>query len=148
MQRVCSTPLTSARTMEEITDEKRWTWERHFTSVLGCDPVCDFVVLRLRHDPPRHHFTGFRVGTTRNHPLHFCRGYSRQAQQLLFCGSVQIERLVAAPAFANSCRHSFRIVLYIGGCFRGLLLTIPEYLVVVCSPRARPAAQLWERVDI
>jgi len=43
----------------------------HFGSVLGCDPVRDFVVCSLRHDAPRHHFTGFGVGTPRNHAIGF-----------------------------------------------------------------------------
>ena len=94
----------------------------HFRSFLGRDPVCNFVILSLRQDAPRHHFTGFVIGTPCNHPVRFCRGYAPQAQQLLFCGSVQIEWLVAAPALPYPCRHSFRIVLYLRRCLRGFLL--------------------------
>src|SRR5208283_294954 len=71
---------------KEILDKKRRTGERLLPSFLGCDPVCDFVILSLRHDAPRHHLAGFAIGTSCNHPVRFCRGYTRQAQQLLFCG--------------------------------------------------------------
>jgi hypothetical protein len=62
-------------------------------SFLGGDPVCNVVILGLRDDAPRHQFAGFDIGDV-------CSGgsHARQTQQLLSCGSVQIEWLVAPPA--------------------------------------------------
>ena len=92
------------------------------TSFLSGNPICNFVILGLRHNPPRHHFAGFVVGTPYDHPVCFCRSHARQAQQLVFCSSVQIELLVAAPAFADPCHHSLGIAFHIRCCLRGLLL--------------------------
>ena len=41
---------------------------------------------------------------------------------LVFCGRVQVELLIAAPAFADPCRHSLGIALHVRCCLRGLLL--------------------------
>jgi len=60
----------------------------------------------------------------------FCRSHARQAQQLLSCSSVQIERLVAAPALANPCRHRLGIALHVRRCLRGFLLQILRVLLV------------------
>lgn len=91
-------------------------------SSLGRDPVCNFVVLGLRHDAPRHQFAGFGIGTPRDHPICFGRRHTRQAQQLLFCGSVQIKWPIAIPALAYSFRHSLGIALRFRRRFRGFLL--------------------------
>ena len=49
---------------------------------------------------------------------------------MVFCGRVQIELLVAAPAFADPCRRSVGIPLNIRCCLRGLLLQIPRALLL------------------
>jgi len=101
-----------------------------WASFLGGDPVCNFVILGLRHDAPRHQFARLVIGTPRNHPVCFCCTHARQAQQLLSCSSVQIERLVAAPALANPCRHRLGIALHRRRCLRGFLLQILRVLLV------------------
>src|SRR5271157_410835 len=98
------------------------------TSFLSRQPVCNFVILDLRQDASRHQFAGLVIGTPRNHPACFCRGHPRQTQQLLFCGTVQIEWLVATPALAYPCRHSLGIALHLRSCFGGLLLQVLRVL--------------------
>src|ERR1017187_2097148 len=107
-------------------------------SFLGSDPICNSVVLGLRHDAPRHHFAGFLIGTPRNHSVGFCRSDARQAQQLLFCGSVQIEWLVTAPALSYPGRHSLGIAFHLRRCLRGFLLQV---LGVLSLSAARERSQ-------
>src|ERR1700687_4761338 len=74
-------------------------------SFLGGDPVCNLVIFGLRHDAPCHHFAGFVIGTPRNHSVCFCRSHARQAQQLVFCSSVQVEWLFAASSLLFPFPH-------------------------------------------
>ena len=46
-------------------------------SFLGGDPVCNLVILRLRHDAARHHFAGFAIRTPCNHSVCFCSSHAR-----------------------------------------------------------------------
>jgi hypothetical protein len=90
------------------------------------------IKVGLRHNPPR-----FVVGTFYDHPICFCRSYARQTQQLVFCSSVQIELLVAAPTFADPCRHSLGIALHIRCCLRGLLLWILQALLLSTTEHSK-----------
>ena len=113
------------------------------TSVRRGDPVCNPVVLCLRHDAPRHYFAGMAIGTSGNQAVCFCRSHARQAQQILFCGRVQIEWLVVAPALAYPCRDRLGIVFDLGRCLRGFLfqLLLGRCLIAGRQPSQQQPAQ-------
>src|SRR5882762_7362694 len=109
-------------------------------SFLGRDLVCNIVILGLRYDSPRHHFAGFAIRTPGNHPVCFRRSHAREAQQLMFCGSVQIERLIAVPALAYPFGHRFGIALHFRRCLCRFLLQILRVLSL-CAARERGQQQ-------
>src|ERR1019366_2257151 len=113
-------------------------------SSLGRDPVGNFVVLGLRHDAPRHQFAGFVIGTPGNHPVRLRTAYTRQAQQLLFGGRVQVKRLVAIPAFAYSLRHSLGIALHFGSRLRGFLLQFLRALFLSATHEYSQQEKCWK----
>ena len=84
--------------------------------------VRNFVILGLWQDVAFYQITGIVIGASRDYAIAFGLSHARQAQQLLFGGSIQIEWLVAAPALADSRRHSLSIALHFGRCLRGFLL--------------------------
>src|ERR1019366_8838060 len=99
-------------------------------SFLGRDLIRNFVILGLRHDAPRHQFAWVLIRTPRNYPACFWRSHARQAQQLFFCGTVQIERLVASPAPAYPCRHRLSMAIYLRRCLRGFLFQFLRVLLL------------------
>jgi hypothetical protein len=88
---------------------------------LGRDQVCDLVILRLRDDSPGQQLSGFIVGTIGHYAVCLRRSYAWKAEQLLLIGSIQIERLVAAPSFAYAGGHSLGVSLHFLGCPSSLL---------------------------
>src|SRR6267378_838954 len=82
---------------------------------------------------PRHEFAGFVERTRRKHLIRFCLSHARQAQQLVFSGGVQIERLVAAPALADSFRHGFGVALYRLRGPRGLFFDVLRTLLLIAA---------------
>src|SRR2546430_10449999 len=88
---------------------------------LGGDAVGDFVVLGFGQDTAGYEVAGGVVGASGNDSVGFGSGHARQGLELVFGGGVQVERLVAAPAFTDSLGDGPGVTLGFGGGARGLL---------------------------
>jgi hypothetical protein len=111
--------------------------------------ACNFVILCLRHDAPRHHVARFAIRTPCHHSIGLCRSHARQGQQLLFSfvAVFKSSDLVAASALAYACRHRLGIALHFRRCLRALLLQVLRVLLLSAT-RERSQQQNCESVPI
>ena len=94
----------------------------------GRDLIRNFVVLGLWQDVAFDQITRIVVGTACDNAIGLSLSHGGQTQQLLFCGKVQIEWLIAAPALAYTCRHRLRIALHFRRCLRGFFFQLLRVL--------------------
>src|ERR1700676_1926630 len=105
---------------------------------LGRALIRNFVVLGLWHDVAFYQIIGIVVGTACDNAIGLSLSHARQTQQLLFCGKVQIEWLIAAPALAYACRHRLRIALHFRRCLRGFFFQLLRVLWLRTHPERGP----------
>jgi hypothetical protein len=64
----------------------------------------------LRKDLTGHKLVSVLEGASGYNPIRVFRGHAGQTQELLFGGVIQVERMIASPAFVHALSYGFRIL--------------------------------------
>jgi hypothetical protein len=108
--------------------------------------VADFIVLGFRDDPAPHKIVGIVVGAIRNDPVGIMFGHSRQVQQILAGGFVDVNgfTIPSHPIF-DSLHDRFGVAPHGLSRFRGASADFVGIVSVVVRARRDAREQTSER---
>jgi hypothetical protein len=97
------------------------------------EPVGNPLVFALRQGATRHELTGIVVRTSRHYFVRLCLSDAGKTNQILPTCRVDVQRLVAAPSFAQPFSDRFRVTFELRRSLSGLLFHFPRILMRCAS---------------